>query len=541
MLNGRSPSSSKYSSARSVRNVVLGDDYGARSTGESKCESKCEVDVDVDHYDIIIVGGGITGLATAVGLTSPTTCLTQREYSPPSICVLEKARELKPIGATLGLFPNGKTALSSISKKVADSVIESGIEYKGTVRISMGVEGDIHIGGEIDEVIHDSDRQKSNTGKNGGGDSSGGVNKNNNNKATLIAWFKLQQYLAGAIDDNQQKNKNISLQLGKMVESFTYPWGEDENNSIIAVHVKDLTNENENSKKMTCKLLIGADGINSIIRDILFADEGEKSKDYEMRTKKKTAATKYKYHNRVMYRAILQDYQFQFNTDVLALLEDGYTVTFKCDAPGKVFAVRRLTETIYSFTASVSVASVDTPMSTFPGQNKDVILSSNKKKKERLRKHFQNYPKEVLHIIDFVSPDAIYENEVWDIDFLDQWYRDDMPIILIGDAAHAMTPKLGQGANMGLEDAAELSYSIGQALLKDKEDADAPGNGNLSVESILVALEEFSNHRVERVREVHRLSRETASLSSTVGKSPDFRDKIYQWKPSFSKKVDHNN
>jgi len=34
------------------------------------------------------------------------------------------------------------------------------------------------------------------------------------------------------------------------------------------------------------------------------------------------------------------------------------------------------------------------------------------------------------------------------------------PITLIGDAAHPVTPSLGQGANMAFEDAAELAAAL---------------------------------------------------------------------------------
>ena len=151
-----------------------------------------------------------------------------------------------------------------------------------------------------------------------------------------------------------------------------------------------------------------------------------------------------------------------------------------------------------------------------------MILQS---KKERLKCHFVDYPDEVQHIINCVSTDAIYENEVWDIDFLHEWSSDDIPVILIGDAAHAMTPKLGQGANIGLEDATELANCVGPIFSGGTKET-------FSSKILIKSLKKFEQLRVDRVEELHRISRVLAIPGEE--KSIQFsRDRIYQWKPSF--------
>ena len=69
-------------------------------------------------------------------------------------------------------------------------------------------------------------------------------------------------------------------------------------------------------------------------------------------------------------------------------------------------------------------------------------------------------------------------------------------IILLGDAAHAVTPQLGQGANQAVEDAITLAV-----LLQDAQAADIP-----------MRLRRYEDLRIERTRQVHDGSREAGAL-----------------------------
>ena len=66
-----------------------------------------------DH-DVIIIGGSIVGLATAVALTSSSSSPITAP-SPPKVVIYERARHITPIGALLSIFPNGITALKLIN------------------------------------------------------------------------------------------------------------------------------------------------------------------------------------------------------------------------------------------------------------------------------------------------------------------------------------------------------------------------------------------------------------------------------------------
>jgi len=84
-----------------------------------------------------------------------------------------------------------------------------------------------------------------------------------------------------------------------------------------------------------------------------------------------------------------------------------------------------------------------------------------------------------------------------DIDTCETWYRG--KCVLIGDAAHAVTPHAGQGCNITIEDAEALAY-----LLKGSKPSD----------DLAGVLEKFTSLRRERAQFVLRRSREMGNLQS---------------------------
>jgi 2-polyprenyl-6-methoxyphenol hydroxylase-like FAD-dependent oxidoreductase len=89
------------------------------------------------------------------------------------------------------------------------------------------------------------------------------------------------------------------------------------------------------------------------------------------------------------------------------------------------------------------------------------------------------------------SPDEIISTEIEEIR-LDRWVRG--RAVLLGDAAHAMTPNIGQGAGMAMEDAAVLAEEIASA--------------QRGAQRLEHALENYIRRRKPRVDSVMRISRE---------------------------------
>ena len=88
-------------------------------------------------------------------------------------------------------------------------------------------------------------------------------------------------------------------------------------------------------------------------------------------------------------------------------------------------------------------------------------------------------------------PDSIITTEIEEL-WCESWFRKN--IVLLGDAAHALTPNIGQGAGMAMEDAAILADVLAEELAAGGKIEDALGR--------------YERRRKPRVETVMRISRE---------------------------------
>ena len=96
-----------------------------------------------------------------------------------------------------------------------------------------------------------------------------------------------------------------------------------------------------------------------------------------------------------------------------------------------------------------------------------VILSSSNQKdipgetKNKLNELFTDFDPIVRELITSTPEHKIIRNDIFDLKSLKKWYKGHT--CLIGDAAHATTPNMGQGGAQAVEDA----YTLAQWLYKD--------------------------------------------------------------------------
>ena len=108
-------------------------------------------------------------------------------------------------------------------------------------------------------------------------------------------------------------------------------------------------------------------------------------------------------------------------------------------------------------------------------------------RKRALLTLFHDWHDPIPAVIEATQEVDILRNDVYELVPLPHWSRG--RITLLGDAAHAMTPNLGQGACLALEDAVELAQS-----LKDRPE-------------VAAALKLYERRRLTRAHRVARLAR----------------------------------
>jgi len=124
--------------------------------------------------------------------------------------------------------------------------------------------------------------------------------------------------------------------------------------------------------------------------------------------------------------------------------------------------------------------------------------------KEELVEKFKDYYEPIPSLVK--NSDVLFRHNIKDIRSLPTWHKD--RVILIGDAAHAVSPNSGQGASMALEDAMMLAK-----ILRDNED-------------YKVAFKLFEKKRKDRVERIIAEGRRRGNDKEIL--SP-FKAKIRDW------------
>lgn len=105
---------------------------------------------------------------------------------------------------------------------------------------------------------------------------------------------------------------------------------------------------------------------------------------------------------------------------------------------------------------------------------------------------FSDFPKEVQEFIRSTPDAAFLHHDLYDIAPPDSYVQG--RILLLGDAAHATTPNMGQGAGQAIEDAVTLGSLIDRFSLEE-------------------ALERYDSMRVSHTKKVVRISRQIGKLA----------------------------
>lgn len=307
---------------------------------------------------VIIIGGGIGGMALAVAL--------KQQHIEAE--VYEQADELREVGAGLVLWPNALKALDALGlvpavRRVSVPFRESEIKtWQGTLltRLTSPELQDARTGGAL---IHRTQLLT--------------VFADCLNPATV--------HLDACCTHVEQTESGVTAQF-------------------------------RNGRTATGDLLIGADGIHSLVRHQLFGDVSMPYAGY------------------VVWRGI---------TDV----DIHQPVGTESWGRGMRFGCRTTTHgRVYWYaTANLPEHHPDAPN----GRKADLLA------------RFHDWHPPIPAILQATEEAHILRNDIVNVAPLKQWSRG--RITLLGDAAHALTPNLGQGACQAIEDAVTLAHLLQQS------------------------------------------------------------------------------
>jgi 2-polyprenyl-6-methoxyphenol hydroxylase-like FAD-dependent oxidoreductase len=121
-------------------------------------------------------------------------------------------------------------------------------------------------------------------------------------------------------------------------------------------------------------------------------------------------------------------------------------------------------------------------------------------RKAEILRRFAGWHEPIATVAEAADETAILRNDVYYLDPLPPWSID--RVVLIGDAAHATTPGVGQGAAQAIEDAVVLTDCLARGR-------DMP--------TALAEYESIRRPRVETVLKMSRRADKAAQLTSPIG------------------------
>lgn len=318
----------------------------------SRCTQRASVRLDCMRA--VIIGAGIGGLATAVAL---------RRIGIETL-VVERVGSVREVGAGLSIWSNAVSALRELgleaSVMASASVIERNLaQTPAGHRIAQNEFGAIsRIAGAPCICIH---------------------------RAVL------QKILLDALPP-------ISVLTGVRCSGF------DNSTAIL-----------ESGEHIKADVLVGADGISSVIRDGLHGAEAPRYAGY------------------TCWRGILRDNGVLPGRSALLVIGAGSQFGLWPCGAGQ----------LYWFLTK------NAPQGTTQTKSEALALCCD-------------WAPPVPEVIDGTPEDAILQNDIVDRPPLRWWGRGG--VTLLGDAAHASTPNLGQGACQALEDAVVLAHCLSGTL-----------------------------------------------------------------------------
>ncbi len=375
----------------------------------------------MNRKSVLISGGGIGGLSAALSLASQGC----------EVKLFEQAGEFGEVGAGIQLSPNAMRVLFSLGLEGPlreCCFVPEGTQVRGWKTGAVLAESPL---GEQMETVH-------------------GVPYLHVHRADLIE----------ALVSVANMQESIELVTDARVTGFA--------EHGHGVRVFSLQCGRETSE--VADLLIGADGIRSVVRESLFGAESPR------------------FTGNVAWRALVP----------ASRLPDGMVrpVATAWWGPGSHF--------VHYFVRGGEMVNC---VCVVEKRGWEVESWNERGSHEELKQAFQGWHEDIQTLIDSAERDSLYKWALFDRMPMPRWGRG--PVTLLGDACHPTLPFMAQGAAMAIEDGAVLARCLDRAE---------------SASQIAAELVIYANLRRNRTARVQRGSRRNGRLFHMRGVSAGFRN-----------------
>ena len=407
-------------------------------------------------YDVLIVGAGPVGLATAIGL---------RKRGITNILVIDQTREFRKVGQGLDLLPNGLRAIKYIDSEAYEEITETALNTFHSPDKKQSSNSPVCKKEKSVSPPKKLWRQKSIQGETTRSfptDFQSWFDRYGEGRVN-VSWFNLQSKLKSLLPPNIVKSNHRCVHVAeedRWVRTDTISNAEIAANSYAhwemmqsKAELSALPQESQEAvhESFHAKLVVAADGINSTIRQVLYEKKGLKK--WAKPQYSGFAAISSKIDN--VPSSIIEALDTKYiqgdrivtvhnNSDMLVMPEFKLLRLMLIRLPGNSI--------IYLLYAPMSLESLK-------NNSKTEILALGL----QVLKNAE-FPSIFTELVGLSRPEQLSHRPFHmhpvntQDDSQSSWSHG--RVVLVGDAAHAMPPFMAQGANQGFEDAAVIVTSI---------------------------------------------------------------------------------